>query len=139
MQRNLITGGALGWAIFIFLLSSQSGSSFDDAPSFIDSIPQADLLAHFGLYFVLAALVHAALRIYLPKRKNMLAIDTVVFCLLYGVSDEFHQAFVPGRSASAIDLIADVAGAATAVTIWLAFDRYRQSRREEKQDGEPED
>ncbi len=129
MKRNLITGGALGWAVLIFLLSSQPASRFDEAESTFDFLPAIDFIAHVGLYFVLAALVHAALRIYLPKRKDLLAVDTVIFCLLYGVSDEFHQAFVPGREATAIDLAADVLGAILAVTLWLAFDRIRKYRR----------
>ncbi len=129
MKRNLITGGALGWAALIFLLSSQSGDSYSRFDDIAEVVPAADFLVHMGLYFVLAALVHAALRIYLPERKNLLAVDTVIFCLLYGVSDEFHQAFVPGRDASPIDLVADVLGASLAVTLWLAFDRFRRSRR----------
>lgn len=138
MRRNLITGGALGWAAFIFLLSSQPGSSLEDTETFFDFIPAADFFAHVFLYFVLAALVHAALRIYLPKRKNLLAVDTVIFCLLYGVSDEFHQGFVPGRSVSAVDLLADVLGAALAVTLWLAFDAIRKQRRGQNTDDEPD-
>ena len=122
--------------MLIFLLSSQSGSQFDDAESFLDFIPALDFFIHFVLYFVLAALVHASLRIYLPKRKDLLAVDTVIFSLLYGVSDEFHQSFVPGRSADAADLLADVLGAAVAVTLWLAFNRFKRHRRGQDPDAE---
>lgn len=136
MRRNLITGGALGWAVLIFLLSSQSGSDLKGAERFFDFLPAADFFAHVALYFVLAVLVHAALRAYLPERKNMLAIDTVMFCLLYGVSDEFHQAFVPGRSVSALDLLGDVLGASLAVTLWFGYNRIRQYRRRQDTDVE---
>lgn len=136
MTRNLVTGGALGWAVLIFLLSSQPGSSLEEAENFFDFLPAADFIAHVFLYFVLAALVHASLRTYLPKRKDLLAVDTVVFCLLYGVSDEFHQAFVPGRTASALDLLGDVLGATLAVTLWLAFNRIRRNRRGQDTDAE---
>src|SRR5436190_5232358 len=40
----------------------------------------------------------------------------------YGVFDEWHQSFVPGRCASLIDVVLDVAGAAFGV--WLAT-RFR--------------
>lgn len=36
---------------------------------------------------------------------------TVVFCTLYGMSDEFHQSFVPGRTAAWDDVAADLRGA----------------------------
>lgn len=129
MRRNLLAGGALGWAAFIFMLSSQPGNRFDEAEDFLDFVPAADFFAHIVIYFVLATLVHAVLRIYLPRRKHLLMIDTVIFSLLYGVSDEFHQSFVPGRSVSASDLLADVLGAALAVTLWLAVTRIRRYRR----------
>lgn len=129
MRRNLLTGGALGWAAFIFMLSSQSGSSLDDAENLLDFMPAADFFGHIVLYFILATLIHTVLRFYLPKRKNLLMADTVIFSLLYGVSDEFHQSFVPGRTVSGSDLLADVLGAVLAVTLWLAIDRIRRSRR----------
>ena len=128
MKRNLITGSALGWALLIFLLSSQPATSYEDAGSTLDFIPALDFFVHFGLYFILSVLVHAVLRMYLPKRKDMLMFDTVVYALLYGVSDEFHQSFVPGRTLSGTDLLADVLGAVVAVTLWLAFDRIRKYR-----------
>ena len=40
---------------------------------------------------------------------------------MYGVSDELHQSFVPGRTADRGDVLADSIGAAVAVTAgWLA-------------------
>jgi VanZ family protein len=35
--------------------------------------------------------------------------------LLYGLSDEFHQAFVPGRHPDPLDIVTDIAGAAAAL------------------------
>ena len=39
-----------------------------------------------------------------------------VIAVLYGVSDEFHQSFVPGRTPDAADVLADAVGAALALT-----------------------
>jgi VanZ family protein len=40
---------------------------------------------------------------------------SIAFATLYGVSDEFHQSFVPGRSPDRYDVLADCIGAALAV------------------------
>jgi len=38
--------------------------------------------------------------------------------ILWGVSDEFHQSFVPGRDASAWDVLADAVGFVLAVAVF---------------------
>jgi VanZ family protein len=48
---------------------------------------------------------------------------------LYGLSDEYHQSFVPERTADVADAVADAAGAAaTIVPVW-AFGIIARSRR----------
>ncbi len=126
MKTNLVTAGALAWAAVIFMLSAQPASKLEKTQLFFDFIPRADFFAHMFLFFVLGALVHGVLRAYLPRRKNLVLSDTVIFCLLYGMSDEIHQAFVPGRTLSGLDLLADVLGATLAVTLWLAIHQIRQ-------------
>lgn len=45
----------------------------------------------------------------------------IVLATIYGVSDEFHQLFVPGRSADRYDVLADCIGATAGAAIgWLA-------------------
>lgn len=47
-------------------------------------------------------------------------IAAIVLATLYGVSDEFHQLFVPGRSADPYDVLADGVGATIGTAIgWL--------------------
>jgi len=47
-------------------------------------------------------------------------VDAVLIVVAYGTFDEFHQSFVTGRESDFADLMADVAGAATAVfALWL--------------------
>ena len=48
-------------------------------------------------------------------------IAAIVLATLYGVSDEFHQLFVPGRSADRYDVLADSVGASIGSALgWLA-------------------
>ena len=50
-----------------------------------------------------------------PRRAAV----AVLMCVLYGVSDEWHQSFVPTRMADAADVVADAAGAAVSgAALW---------------------
>jgi VanZ family protein len=47
-------------------------------------------------------------------------VAAIVFATFYGVTDEFHQLFVPGRSADRYDVLADGVGATIGTAIgWL--------------------
>jgi VanZ family protein len=54
-------------------------------------------------------------------------ISAVAFAMsaLYGCIDELHQRFVPGRSSSWLDILADTMGAALVAVAWLLFERRR--------------
>jgi VanZ family protein len=51
--------------------------------------------------------------------------------ILWGISDEFHQSFVPGRNSSALDVLADAVGFACAVVL-LAIATLRARRSDVK-------
>lgn len=73
----------------------------------------SDTILHLGGYALLGITVFRALA---DARFDRLtpgrAAGAVLCCILYGLSDEFHQSFVPGRTPDAMDLVADAAGAA---------------------------
>ncbi len=52
------------------------------------------------------------------SRRTLTAVAAVIFCLLFGISDEYHQAFIPGRFVSVWDVAADGLGALLVVTLW---------------------
>lgn len=94
---------AAGWMLLIFLLSSQSTLPTDRFFS------GADLLAHATVYGILCmflALSFVPPQVMTWKQVNFLTILVTA----YGVSDEFHQSFVPGRDASTWDVLADGLG-----------------------------
>lgn len=70
-----------------------------------------DLLLHGVEYGVLGWLLLGSLTLSFPTLSRRTLV-TLAFagCLLYAVSDEWHQSFVPGRDSSAMDLAADAAG-----------------------------
>ena len=52
---------------------------------------------------------------------------SVLFCSLYGLSDEWHQSFVPGRDASLGDWLADTLGATLAAVVLLRLSSRQQA------------
>lgn len=144
-QRVLWLGLSLLWMTVIFMFSSQKGSSSSALsssvtrhfiqlfyPSFqnLDLLSQNDLLntihtfirklAHFTEYGILWFCFYHFLRSYdmSSKKAYLLA---VVFCFLYASSDEFHQAFVPNRGPSFVDVLIDTSGACALGGIYLAI------------------
>jgi VanZ family protein len=108
---------ALAWMALIFWLSS---GPLPPTPGGID-IP--DKIAHFIAYAILSGLSLWAAAALSPDAASLVAF---VVAVAYGASDEFHQHFVPGRSADVRDWLTDVAGAAFAVGI-IALLKHRRA------------
>ena len=94
----------------------------------------SDHTAHFAAYAVLGALLLRALAdgrwAGVTRRRAVFAWGLSV---VYGVTDEFHQWFVPGRFAALDDLVADALGAAAAIALAgaaAALVERRHARRE---------
>jgi VanZ family protein len=112
------------WAFVLFALSS-----IPNLPSPIHIGTWDDKLSHFVAYAILGALLlravarHAAL----PKARDFKISLTVG--ILYGITDELHQYFVPGRYMEFNDFIADALGviAGTLGYLWLAHRRMRRA------------
>ncbi len=109
----------LGVMGIIFFVSAQPGDSLQ-----LSVFAGADKIAHAVAYGLLAAATLIALpdRL-LIGRPRRAAILVWAVCLCYGISDELHQSFVPGRDASFGDLLADGLGAAVVCIIWLVRQR----------------
>ncbi|MCK5307612.1 MAG: VanZ family protein [Zetaproteobacteria bacterium] len=102
----------------IFFLSHQSTLPMPLA------FPHQDKLSHLLAYAVMAVLAWHTFSHHLSSCRAV-ALVTVVFCSLYGMSDEFHQSFVAGRNSEVADWLADTLGAAIAT---VAMIRYQQRR-----------
>jgi VanZ family protein len=100
------------------------------ALSSIPSPPQlpsaiGDKGGHAILYSGLAALIVRALAGGWRRFGGVTAVAAVLYSMLYGVSDELHQLFVPTRMADVNDLAADTVGAAVAVVLLYAVHAVR--------------
>jgi VanZ family protein len=136
-------GAIVLWIGLIFSLSTASFSSAQTEP-FITSlyshvmpwfgalrIETADLLirklAHLSEYFIFGIMVSYVLR----KRSGLTTVNqislAIPFGIVYAISDEWHQSFVPSRTASTMDVLLDTLGFIcgsfcfyTSVSIWQA-------------------
>ena len=87
--------------------------------------PSIRKLGHFSEYFVLGLLVANAFRVSgVFGLKGF--IYSLLFCILYAVSDEFHQYFVPGRSTEFSDIVIDTIGSISGVGLYFLISRIRQ-------------
>ncbi len=108
----------------IFILSDQPGDTL-----YLPPIPGIDKLAHALVYGVLAVTAIFAFGVrYRETRPAVAMLATTLFCLCYGISDEFHQSFVPGRNPSGFDVLADVCGALAACLFWAGLKKRQQGR-----------
>lgn len=74
---------------------------------------------HFLIYLVLGMLV-----------ANLFNIRTaLIVCLLFSISDEVHQAFVPGRGPGVLDVFIDMAGASIGIFVFKKYFRSQLSKK----------
>jgi len=66
---------------------------------------------HFSEYLVFALLINRAWQLYYPGHSFYRRFFLVfTFVLIYAIIDELHQAFIPGRNTSLIDIVSDGLG-----------------------------
>ena len=99
----------LAWMAVIFAFSARHGG---------DHLAAAEVvlrkLAHVIEYFALTALLVRALR----RSQVAAALPfAIVAALAYAASDEWHQSFVPGRTATPRDVAIDGVGIALAAIV----------------------
>ena len=75
--------------------------------------------AHFTEYFILYILANNVLRYYFSDKKKRIYI--LIFVLIYAISDEVHQYFVPGRAMALRDVLIDFSGGFTACLVEIIY------------------
>jgi len=114
----------LAYAFFIFYLSSQPSLG---VPSEIILLDPMQLSLHIIEYMPLGVLLAHAV----SKTEKLVRGKPFFLPLLlgstYGLGDELHQFFVPGRTASIFDAGADTFGVALGVVLWTCWMRSKKS------------
>jgi len=112
------------WLAIIFIQSSFPAPQLPEI-----EIIGFDKLGHVGIYGLLAALCYVSI-IHQDRFKILLEYPLIFAFLisaLYGVSDEFHQYFVPNRDSELYDWLADVLGALLMVLLIRFYLRQKYS------------
>lgn len=106
--RWVIMALPLVYMAFIWFLSSQPANSVVELGVYDSFIKESLHLVEFAILYgliVLALLVRGELK---PSQNRLALLVSVAYAFL----DEFHQSFIPSRSASVIDIIKDMIGIA---------------------------
>ena len=116
------TSLGLACTLFIIYLSSIPDKSILGGSSLSEQV--ISNLAHIPAYAVLTFLWFKAFSYRgFGIRSKVFTLITLVCLLAFAVSDEFHQSYVPGRTASLMDIAIDALG------ISLGFLAFRFQRK----------
>jgi VanZ family protein len=129
MARNLLRWAPpLLWMGVIFYFSGQSRPF--DYPQISDDREGLGILAHLGEYFLLSFLLYRAFERPEASRREAFW-PALLVTMLFALSDELHQRYIPGREFTLFDLGLDLAGAlgCYAFLRWLAYRRAAPAER----------
>lgn len=142
MHKKISWAVVLICMILIFNLSSQTAKQSNELSKFVTRVivnvvkivlPESDFNArslnnivrknaHFFAYLVLGVLIiNAFMKSGMPVFKSIAL--TLLICVVYAVSDEFHQLFVSGRGASVTDVLIDSAGTSVGIGGYMIIRR----------------
>lgn len=107
------------YCILIYWLSDQPHI---DTPMWF---AHQDKIFHATAYFIMALFAWRVFRHFSVFAK----LWAFIFCSVYGISDEWHQSFVPGRFPDTLDWVADSMGSGIALILLPIFIRMLGSFR----------
>ena len=109
----------------IFVLSHQPGDRLE-----LPLFSGADKVSHALAYGLLSWTVIVAFSKETRSRRSRLVFGAAVLVpILYGVSDEYHQSFIDGRSTELADVLADAFGALVVSSVWFFIKTVKQTDR----------
>nr|WP_106784412.1 VanZ family protein [Lysinibacillus timonensis] len=148
MKKELACAGVILWMIVIFYLSHQPAHVSNELSKGVAMVVSKNFeivssgvdfnlgnfnhiirkYAHFLLYCVLGLFVISML-----KKYGLVGLKGIVFsimiCILFSISDEWHQLFVPGRGAQVSDVLIDSAGAIVGIIGYTGIGWLKELKR----------
>lgn len=119
MKKVILTLLPILYMSLIWTLSSFPADAIVDTQLSFDALVKESLhLIEFAILYwliVFAFMAHGKW----TEKASMIA---AVISILYGLTDEIHQSFVPARSATVIDFVKDTIG--VAVSYWIAKRKF---------------
>lgn len=104
------------WAIIIFSFSSKTTPTTSQVYWQDFVVKKA---AHLFVYAVLSVLIYRSLRQTTSYPKPILFLLTITLTALYAITDEFHQSFTFGREPTIRDVLIDIVGGTTGLSVFL--------------------
>ena len=124
-RRRLLWLPALAVMAVIFVLSHQSGLSVTED---VDVERPLRVSGHLLAYATLAGLLLLALARG-GRPQPLQAVVAWGLAVAYGITDEFHQSFVPDRNGRLDDVVTDAVGAAVGVVVaWIVLSALARAR-----------
>ncbi len=80
---------------------------------------------HLGAFGLMGFLCCRWLKAERPLSGKITLLAAVFLVSLFGILDEFHQSFIPTRTASVYDVLADFAGAVLGTAVYLFCSKRR--------------
>ena len=155
----ILTTITILWMVFIFIMSAKNatqsssisgGFTYNILNTFfeqfrsIDKTTQNGIVeglqfivrksAHFLAYAILGGLCFENLSILDKLSKKKTFFIALLISVLYAISDEIHQYFVPGRACQFRDVMIDSYGALTGIIVVIIFSKIIQKLNKIKRD-----
>lgn len=81
-------------------------------------------LAHYIEYLILGILV---INMFIKNNIPQSYLISIIFCIIYAISDEIHQIFVPGRACQIKDILIDSIGSITGIYLYKLISKRKKS------------
>ena len=81
-------------------------------------------LAHYIEYLILGILV---INMFIKNNIPPSYLISIIFCIIYAISDEIHQFLIPGRACQIKDILIDSIGSITGIYLYKLISKRKKS------------